>query len=284
MKRFLTITTATLALGALAACGDNDRYSDADDRDTNQAAENAAMDEQETDEFRADDTVAGTTTYGATDAAVNGDPVGQRNAELEQRLADADEATLEYEGNTYITDAALNIRDLTGAGVEGADGERVATVDDIIMSADGTAQHLLLSSGGFLGIGDKQITVAFSEVGIRDDDMSDERIVSTLSDSAIESVAEYDEATLADDMMMASELLGTEVALSTGEDTAAIHDVILGETGQADWLVLDTGIGGERYLVDFSQLEMTAGADGEDTYTVALSADRLKNETRIVYF
>jgi len=51
---------------------------------------------------------------------------------------------------------------LLGKNVYGKDNEKVGEVEDIILDANGQAKQLVISSGGFLGIGEKQVAVDFN--------------------------------------------------------------------------------------------------------------------------
>ncbi|CAO3445981.1 hypothetical protein [Azospirillum argentinense] len=51
---------------------------------------------------------------------------------------------------------------MMGKNVYGTDNEKVGEVEDIILDSNGQAQQLVISSGGFLGIGEKQIAVDIS--------------------------------------------------------------------------------------------------------------------------
>ncbi|GGD09828.1 PRC-barrel domain-containing protein [Aquisalinus flavus] len=285
MKKMLTMTTALFAVGALAACSDSTDTADTYD-DTEMAAENtydestdtemASMDEDTQGGYGADATVANPTGYNAP-----GDLSATERRDLEMRLGSATTPTIDYNGNTYITHAALNARDVTGADVIGEDGEVVASVDDVIVDADGNAQMLVLSSGGFLGLGDKQITVDFAQASIEMDE-DEARFVTSLTEDGIDGATEFDEAALGADMMMASDLIGDEVMLGSVDatETASVYDLIMNTDGKTEYAVLSTGLGSDRYLVDFSALQ--PGNDDE-TWMIAMTPDRLMNEDRVTY-
>ncbi|WP_188261339.1 PRC-barrel domain-containing protein [Azospirillum tabaci] len=48
---------------------------------------------------------------------------------------------------------------MMGKNVYGSDNEKVGEVEDVILDSNGQARQLVISSGGFLGIGEKQIAV-----------------------------------------------------------------------------------------------------------------------------
>jgi sporulation protein YlmC with PRC-barrel domain len=57
-----------------------------------------------------------------------------------------------------------------GKGVEGTDGKDIGKVADLILDKDGKVQKVVLSVGGFLGIGDKHVAVAPDQVKFGADD------------------------------------------------------------------------------------------------------------------
>ncbi|ANC91936.1 PRC-barrel domain containing protein [Azospirillum humicireducens] len=52
--------------------------------------------------------------------------------------------------------------ELIGKTVYGRDNEKIGEVDDVILDANGQARQLVVSSGGFLGIGEKQVAVDYT--------------------------------------------------------------------------------------------------------------------------
>ncbi|MBK4720021.1 PRC-barrel domain-containing protein [Azospirillum sp. YIM DDC1] len=62
---------------------------------------------------------------------------------------------------------------MMGKNVYGTDNEKVGEVEDIILDGNGQAQQLVISSGGFLGIGEKQIAV---DIGKANWDAQQERV------------------------------------------------------------------------------------------------------------
>jgi hypothetical protein len=57
---------------------------------------------------------------------------------------------------------------MMGREVEGSDGQPLGTISDVIVdSATGKIQRVVIASGGFLGIGAKNVAVAFEEIEVR---------------------------------------------------------------------------------------------------------------------
>lgn len=78
---------------------------------------------------------------------------------------------------------------LLGKNVYGRDNEKLGEVDDVILDANGQAKQLVLSSGGFLGIGDKKVAVDYNAAQW---DQSQNRLtLSTMTRDEIKSMPEF---------------------------------------------------------------------------------------------
>lgn len=80
--------------------------------------------------------------------------------------------------------------DMMGRAVAGSDGEDLGEVSDVVVDLEsGKIQQLIVASGGFLGIGDKTVAVAFEDVEIRPEGGI---VAKNLTQKDIESLPEYD--------------------------------------------------------------------------------------------
>ncbi len=62
----------------------------------------------------------------------------------------------------------VSAEDMMGREVEGSDGQPLGTISDVIVdSATGKIQRVVIASGGVLGIGAKNVAVAFEEIEVR---------------------------------------------------------------------------------------------------------------------
>jgi sporulation protein YlmC with PRC-barrel domain len=67
-------------------------------------------------------------------------------------------------GDTFVTQQAMNqwrASKLVGVRVYGPDQKKVGTIKDILVDHDGNAQVIVVSVGGFLGMGSKDVGVPF---------------------------------------------------------------------------------------------------------------------------
>lgn len=58
----------------------------------------------------------------------------------------------------------LRMSEIIGEDVENADGDEIGEIDDLIMSRDNDSLMAIISVGGFLGIGDKLVSVPYKEL------------------------------------------------------------------------------------------------------------------------
>lgn len=86
---------------------------------------------------------------------------------------------------------------MMGRKVVGSDGKELGKVKDVVLDAnDGRAKQVIISSGGFLGIGEKDIAVNFSDAQVLAG--NDQVKVNNLTQAQVERLAgyEYDQDTV----------------------------------------------------------------------------------------
>jgi sporulation protein YlmC with PRC-barrel domain len=66
----------------------------------------------------------------------------------------------------------LRTSKIVGAKVYNNSNENIGSVEDIVLKPDGTMDEVVLSVGGFLGIGDKYVAVPFNNLKISRDGSS----------------------------------------------------------------------------------------------------------------
>ena len=75
---------------------------------------------------------------------------------------------------------------LIGAKVTNMQEQSVGTVNDVILDNDGKVVSVLISTGGFLGLGEKRVAVAFKDLLISRAEDGDPIVKVTLSKQALE--------------------------------------------------------------------------------------------------
>src|ERR1700758_5759556 len=74
---------------------------------------------------------------------------------------------LAQQSGNFITQQPSNelrASKLVGVDVYSSDNQKIGTIDDILMKPDGTADAVVIGSGGVLGAGKKDVAVPDSEV------------------------------------------------------------------------------------------------------------------------
>ena len=132
-------------------------------------------------------------TEPATDSA--SDPMTDSQMDAEDRIQQAQEQVGQAQDSmTDMGDSALDSLDtigteeVVGKTVVSQQGEEIGEVKEIVLDND-SQQHLaVLDVGGFLGIGEKSVAVAFEELQLS----TDGRIQSNLTRESLQSQPEYD--------------------------------------------------------------------------------------------
>ncbi|WP_207485997.1 PRC-barrel domain-containing protein [Arenibaculum pallidiluteum] len=102
----------------------------------------------------------------------------------EERAAEALE-----DGSAMDGSALASAEALIGKRVLGADGAEIGEVTDVILTAAGEPEQIVLTSGGFLGLGAKQVALAFDEILVQDDGTLS---VETITLDEIEAMPEFE--------------------------------------------------------------------------------------------
>jgi hypothetical protein len=83
---------------------------------------------------------------------------------------------------------------LTGASAYTPEGEDIATVEALLLDADGKATHLVMDVGGFLGIGSRKVAIDIEQVEIMWNDAdNDVRIEVPMTEDQLNALPEYQE-------------------------------------------------------------------------------------------
>lgn len=77
--------------------------------------------------------------------------------------------TAEREGLEQMDLANLEADELEGARVYGSDDNWVGEIETLILSDGGQIEEVIIDVGGFLGIGEKPVSMKFDELDIRRD-------------------------------------------------------------------------------------------------------------------
>ncbi|HXV25077.1 MAG TPA: PRC-barrel domain-containing protein [Alphaproteobacteria bacterium] len=121
----------------------------------------------ETDTGSSADTSTATTDETAEDAAES-----STTATGEASTDTTTDAATGTSGEAILTQqqpGQVRADTLIGAKVTNTEGENVGDVSDILIDEEGSVAGVLLSVGGFLGIGDKKVAVNWDEIQLQED-------------------------------------------------------------------------------------------------------------------
>jgi len=84
----------------------------------------------------------------------------------------------------------LRTSKIVGAEVYNDANENIGSVEDIVLKADGSMDEVVLSVGGFIGIGDKYVAVPYSDLKISRDG-NGLKITTEATKDALKSLPDY---------------------------------------------------------------------------------------------
>ncbi len=96
------------------------------------------------------------------------------------------------EGWHPVEIGTISADQLIGANVRNHDGETIADVDDLILSADGNAESIAVTFGGFLGFGSDSVLLTLDEVELMQNDFGGLALRTALTPEALEGRAPYE--------------------------------------------------------------------------------------------
>ena len=155
---------------------DADAAADTEMADTTEADADAAADTEMADTTEADaDAAADTEVADGAAAPVGGAPMIERDGYMAADLE------------------ALTTEDLTGARIYGINDEDIGEVGELLLSEDGMITDVIVDIGGFLGIGEKSVSIGMDQLTIlRQDGGDDVRVYVDSTQEALEALPEYE--------------------------------------------------------------------------------------------
>lgn len=186
-------------------------------------------------------------------------------------------------GFVYLAPTQIAAKDLLGEGIHGANDERIARVDDLVIGSEGAIEKVVFMSGGIFGFGGERGALDYSEVDIAVQDDHDPRVRVSMTEEAIKAVGAY-EIDAVNDYRLASELIGASGELSGGEESAVVTDLLIEEDGTVRSAIVQNGLirslGGEKRVVDLSAITI---AQGDGGVVIGLTPEELEARPRFEY-
>lgn len=110
-----------------------------------------------------------------------------------QVAAPPNDGMMAYDGYTAATPEALTADALTGATVYDATDENVGEIGELILGSDGQITNVVVDVGGFLGMGEKHVSLNLSELQIlRNDNGDDLRVYVSQTKEQLEAMPDYE--------------------------------------------------------------------------------------------
>ncbi|WP_453959694.1 PRC-barrel domain-containing protein [Amorphus suaedae] len=100
---------------------------------------------------------------------------------------DGDDMAVAQPEGTYMAS------ELTGEPVQNGDGEDLADIEDFVIDEGGQVTHVIVSFGGFLGLGDKEVMLPWEQLQITTDpdDPDDHVAMLSMTKDEIEALPEF---------------------------------------------------------------------------------------------
>jgi hypothetical protein len=125
-------------------------------------------------------------TMAADPAEVPADTMAQEPA------APAGETLTLEEGWSEVDVATISTDTLIGADVRTYDQERIAAIDDVILTPDGQVENLVARFGGFLGFGESTVLLTMDEVRVVSDADGNMVVLTDLTPEALKDRPAYE--------------------------------------------------------------------------------------------
>lgn len=178
-------------------------------------------------------------------------------------------------------DSRLTADELLGADVQNPSGEKIGSIEDILVDKEGDAETVVINDGGVLGLGGK--LVAF-DYDIIEGVSADKNVIVKLTDASIKKAKrfEYEAPSKPDaaiSVMPASQfsvkkVQDAKVVDAKGKAVANVSDVVF-DGDDADYLIVTfdkfLGLGGDKAALDFEALDL---ANNNGKYTFKLTSQQ----------
>ena len=209
-------------------------------------------------------------------------------------------------GTTGALPTAVDANKLIGRNIVNTNGDTVGEIDSVVIDQSGKVRYVVVGVGGFLGIGKKDVALAWDELKISD---NGEKVTTAATKDQLAALPEhkfpetvkpgtvypYDEAvrtnpSLASPEEMApaagmtgikaSKLVGATVRNAAGDNIGEIHELLLSNDGKTKGFVIDVGgflgLGEHTVLLPWSDVIVQADANGAITATTKMDRNQLE--------
>lgn len=168
-------------------------------------------------------------------------------------------------GNTTI-DHRMTANGIIGESVLNTNGDKIAKVHDIIVDSEGEAEYVVVSDGGFVGIGDKLAAFSYETIVSR---QADGDVIMPLTEDSIKKASEFsydvkdtgkaNVAVIPSGGYSMNEILKADLIGTKNQAVAHVENVSF-RNGEADKLIVafdqKLGLGGEKAAIDFDDVQL----------------------------
>ena len=194
--------------------------------------------------------------------------------ETDDEYAEVDAEAPDYE-TVYLVAGNLSAGEIVGAKVIGADGEDIATVDDLLIGDNGQIETVVFRSGDFIDLAGMKGSLPYSDLDVAMVENGEPAFTISMTEEDIQNVAEFDQEGL-NDYRLVSEMIGTTADFTNSDDSARINDVIVSEEGEALYAIIGYPILGEDRQIGFDMIMVEQNADNNDTIMINASSEDLE--------
>ncbi len=123
------------------------------------------------------------------DTEMDADERAETERDTEMETDERAEMDREGEFLTRAPERSFELDELTGYTVLGEGDEEIASIEDVLVNEEGEIEALVLSTGGFLGMGEKTVAVEWDAVDVHADQ---EEIRTQFTQEDIENAPDYE--------------------------------------------------------------------------------------------
>lgn len=102
------------------------------------------------------------------------------------------------EGRTKLSSEKLEAETLNGAWAYDSKYNHIGEVGEVLMTADGKIDAMVIDVGGFLGLGEKPVAMAFKEVELYRNESDEIAVIVPYTEEQLDTATAYDADTYAD--------------------------------------------------------------------------------------
>jgi sporulation protein YlmC with PRC-barrel domain len=207
------------------------------------ATDTAATDAPATDAPASTDTAEAPATGAEAPADQMADSTANTPAATDAAPADQMAAAGTAAEAEFLSFGADQVRasDVIGKEIFGPDDQSIGEVSDLVVQEDGETRAALIDIGGFLGVGEKEVSIPFEQIEMAQDG-DEPRLTIAMSREELEALPAYEDETMGSEETAATDQPATTGSTGTDADAPAQDMATAGQnaTGTAQDLTTAT--------------------------------------------